>query len=67
MSTSICKWYPVCPMKYYYEHGKIDSFWVENYCKNNYSQCVRYQMEENGQFHPDNMMPDGTLNNVLEG
>jgi hypothetical protein len=53
-------------MKYYYEHGKIDSFWVENYCKNNYLQCVRYQMEETGQYHPDNMMPDGTLNASLE-
>ncbi len=28
-----CKWYPVCPMKKFYEEGKLDKRWIELYCK----------------------------------
>ena len=27
-----CKWYNVCPMKIFYENGRIDSQWGEDYC-----------------------------------
>lgn len=48
-----CKWFPVCPMKRYYEKGFIDRDWIDNYCQGNWSKCVRYEMEERGEFHPD--------------
>jgi len=62
---SECKWYPVCPMKRFYEQGKLDKKWIETYCKGDWESCVRYQMEETGQPHPDNMLPDGRLDNTL--
>ena len=57
-----CKWYPVCPVKQFYEQGKLDKKWIEQYCKRDWKNCTRYRMEEIGQYHPDNMLPDGTLN-----
>jgi len=32
-----CKWYPVCPMKRFYEKGKLDKKWIERYCKGNWN------------------------------
>lgn len=63
--NSQCKWYPVCPMKYYYEAGKLDEKWILNFCKGDCSKCVRYEMEETGQNHPDNMLPDGSIDRNL--
>ena len=60
-----CKWYPVCPMKRYYEKGYLDRKWVELYCKGDWELCVRYQMEEKGDPHPDYMLPDGTIDEKL--
>jgi uracil-DNA glycosylase len=56
-----CKWYQVCPMKAFYEEGKLDKKWIDLYCKGDWTNCVRYHMEETGQPHPDFMLPDGTL------
>jgi hypothetical protein len=61
-----CKWYLVCPMKRYYDEGKLDKKWIENYCHGDYKSCVRYQMEETGKYHPDNMLPDGTIDKRLK-
>lgn len=58
-----CKWYPVCPMKKFYEEGIIERRWVELYCKGDWEICVRYQMEESGRYHEDNMLPDGSCLN----
>lgn len=60
-----CKWYPVCPMKWFYEQGKLNKKWIELYCKGDWESCVRYQLEESGQFHPDNMLPDGSIDKTL--
>jgi len=62
-----CKWYPVCPMKRFYEEGKLDKKWIELYCKGDWESCVRYQMEEEGKFHPDYMLPDGSLDEKYIG
>jgi len=56
-----CKWFSVCPMKRFYEQGKLDKKWIEEYCMGNWNNCKRYQMEENGIYHPDNMLPDGSI------
>jgi hypothetical protein len=61
----MCKWYFVCPMKYYADLGKIDKSWIENYCEKNGRNCVRYQKEESGIYHPDNMLPNGEIDENL--
>lgn len=61
-----CKWYQFCPMKTYYERGFLDKRWIELYCKGDWESCVRYNMEEKGELHPDYMLPDGSLNKNLK-
>ncbi|MBN2546377.1 MAG: uracil-DNA glycosylase [Spirochaetes bacterium] len=61
-----CKWYQVCPMKRYYEKGKINAKWINNYCKDKWITCIRYQMEENGKYHPDWILPDGSVDEKLK-
>ncbi len=60
-----CKWYPVCPMKRFYENGRLEKKWIELYCMGNWKSCVRYQFEENGEYHPDNMLPNGEIDGTL--
>jgi len=52
-------------MKYFWEQGKLDAAWVENYCKSNWRECIRFDKEENGIFHPDNMLPNGEIDENL--
>lgn len=61
-----CKWYPVCPMRRYFERGKLERKWIELYCRGDWENCVRYKLEEKGQPHPDNMLPDGSIDNSLD-
>ncbi|MFX1445481.1 MAG: uracil-DNA glycosylase [Promethearchaeota archaeon] len=60
-----CKWYPVCPIKYFVDQGKLDEKWVNLYCLVGNEDCVRYQLEESGQYHPDNMLPNGEIKEDL--
>lgn len=60
-----CKWFRVCPMKRFYEQGKLDKKWIENFCLGNNKKCIRYKMEARGEYHPDNMLPDGSIDNNL--
>jgi len=61
-----CKWYKACPMRRFYEAGKLDKKWIELYCKGDWEVCIRYQMEERGEYHPDWMLPDGSLDQNLK-
>jgi hypothetical protein len=60
-----CRWYPLCPMKRFFLQGKLDRSWIEQYCHGDWTTCRRYQMEESGEFHPDAMLPDGTVDESL--
>ncbi len=60
-----CKWYAVCPMKRFYEQGKLSEEWIVRYCRGDWERCVRFQMEEKGEYHPDRMLPDGTVDEEL--
>ena len=62
----VCEWYNVCPLKAFYEEGKLDEKWIKDYCWGDYSGCVRREMEEKGEYHPDNMLPDGTIERGLK-
>lgn len=61
-----CKWFSLCPMKRFYETGRLERKWIELYCKGDWRNCVRYDMEEQGHYHSDWMLPDGSLNENLK-
>jgi len=61
-----CKWFYSCPIVDFTNQGKLDRYWIENYCLISNKNCVRYKMEEEETYHPDNMMPDGTIDYSLE-
>jgi DNA polymerase len=61
-----CKWFFCCPMKWFYEKGKLERKWIELYCKGDWQSCVRFAKEENGEFHPDYMLPDGSIDKRLK-
>ncbi|MHA1805519.1 MAG: uracil-DNA glycosylase [Promethearchaeota archaeon] len=65
-SKKSCKWYEVCPIKYFVEQGKLDRKWIEEYCLIGNKECKRYQMEESGIYHPDNMLPNGEIKEDLK-
>ncbi len=65
MEQKKCKWYQVCPMKYFLEKGILERTWINEYCFSNWEKCVRYQMEERGIYHPDNMLPNGEIDENL--
>jgi len=60
-----CRWYSMCPMKRFYELGLLDQSWIELYCRGDWASCVRFQKEECGEYHPDWMLPDGSLDYSL--
>jgi uracil-DNA glycosylase family 4 len=60
-----CKWFVMCPMKRFYEEGRLEKKWIELYCRGDWGSCVRYKMEEQGNYHPDWMLPDGALDENL--
>jgi len=60
-----CKWYQVCPMKQYYEQGKLSKYWIDLYCHGDWESCIRYRMEESGRPHSDHMLPDGSHDSNL--
>lgn len=61
MIKKVCKWYQACPIKFFVDNDKLDRKWVEEYCLVGNKSCIRYQMEENGEAHPDNMLPNGEI------
>ena len=62
----ICKWYYCCPIKFFVEAGKLERKWIDEYCLVGNKQCIRYQMEENGEYHPNNMLPNGEIRRDLK-
>jgi len=64
--NNICEYYSVCPMKRFYEEGKLSKKWIKSYCFNNGKGCKRKEMEDKGVPHPDNMLPNGEIDPNLE-
>lgn len=62
----VCRWYIACPMKRFYEEGKLEREWVVKYCMGDYKHCVRYKLEEAGIPHPDDMLPNGEIEESLK-
>ena len=61
----VCKWYHCCPINYFVEEGKLEKKWIEKYCLVGNKECVRYNLEETGVYHPDNMLPNGEIREDL--
>lgn len=61
-----CKWIDVCPLRRFEKQGKLDTKWRKQYCEGEFTKCKRYQMEEKGILHPDDMLPDGTIDKELK-
>ena len=61
----ICKWYDVCPIVRFVKEGKLDKKWVENYCLKGGKNCKRFEMGKKGIYHPDNMLPNGLIDESL--
>ncbi|RLI42905.1 uracil-DNA glycosylase [Candidatus Bathyarchaeota archaeon] len=53
-------------MKRFYEEGKLDGKWIEEYCMGDCKRCIRYKLEEAGVPHPDNMLPNGKIMKSLK-
>ena len=64
--NKMCYWFNFCPIKHFTEKNLIDKKWIENYCKSDYFRCVRRKMQERGEYHPNNMLPDGTIDEYLQ-
>ncbi|MBA7551961.1 hypothetical protein ES705_44512 [subsurface metagenome] len=52
-------------MKKFYESGSLEEKWVADYCWVNNPNCVRKKLEEISKYHPDNMLPDGSIREDL--
>jgi hypothetical protein len=44
----------------------LERKWVEDYCLIGNKKCIRYQKEESGVFHPDNLLPNGEIRQELK-
>jgi hypothetical protein len=60
-----CKYYWSCPIRIFTNQGKLERSWIENYCLIGNKRCIRYQMDEREEFHPDNMLPNGEIRQNL--
>ena len=52
-------------MKFFYLNGQLDRKYIDKYCRGDWFSCVRYRKEEAGIYHPDNMLPDGSIDKKL--
>lgn len=60
-----CDKYKNCPLVEYYEQGKLESEWIELYCRGKWRECVRHLLLENGTPEIGFVMPDGSIEDRL--
>jgi len=65
-NKDVCNWYISCPIKKFTDEGKLERCWIEHYCLVGKKNCIRFQMEERGEPHPDNMLPNGEVRKDLK-
>jgi len=65
---NICRWYNESSgMKRAYDNGWLDKQWIEDYCWNGGTGCIRKKrFEEEGHISPDYVLPDGTIDIKLK-
>ena len=64
-----CRWYSVCPLRRWEKEGRLSRSWAQDFCetRDNWHHCLRYQLEDQGISHPDNMLPSGQIDPTLPG
>jgi hypothetical protein len=64
-----CRWYSVCPLRRWEKEGRLSRSWAQDFCEttDNWRHCRRYQLEDQGISHPDNMLPSGQIDPTLPG
>ena len=65
---TMCRWYnSTSGMKRAYDRGLLDKKWIEDYCWNGGTGCVRKRrFEREGYVSPDYVLPDGTIDQKLK-
>jgi len=53
-------------MKRFYEQGKLDKKWVEDYCFRNGENCKRLEAFQKGIPHSDYMLPNDKVDESLK-
>ncbi len=43
----------------------MDKKWIEKYCHGDWRNCTRFHKEEKRIYHPDNMLPNGEIDENL--
>ncbi|MFO8066978.1 MAG: uracil-DNA glycosylase [Bacteroidales bacterium] len=64
--TQTCRWFYLCPIKKFYDTGRLSKEWIDQYCKGDWEACIRFQKEEHFISHPDNMLPNGNIDQKLD-
>ena len=57
---NVCDHYRNCPIKKFFEKGKLDKKWIDGYCLKRGLNCERRSQAERGYPNPENMLPDGS-------
>jgi hypothetical protein len=62
-----CEYYDICPLRGFEKGGKISDKWNKEFCgtDKNWSNCIRYKEAKEGIPHPNNKLPDGTIDESL--
>ena len=68
VKEKLCVWYNESSgVKRAYDLGLIDRKWVESYCWNGGSGCMRKKrFEEEGYVSPDYVLPDGSVSQPVK-
>lgn len=63
-----CKFFDICPLRRFEKEKKISDKWKNEFCNTdkNWINCVRYQEAKKGIAHPDNKLPDGSIDKELK-
>jgi hypothetical protein len=64
----VCRWYnETSGMKRAFDAGRLEKRWIDDYCLNSGTGCVRKRRYENeGYVSPDYVLPDGTIDENLK-
>ena len=64
-----CRWYSVCPLRRWESEGRLSRSWAQDFFEttDEWRHCRRYQLEDQGMSHPDNMLPSGQIDPTLPG
>lgn len=66
VDSDTCSYYNVCPVVRAYERGLVDTEWINMYCKSNWKDCARFQLEDPLSYEFEGVLPDGSIEEDLK-